>query len=183
MPAELIKRSIHNDVKAQRLLYEQYRQSWFMTCLRYARNRTEAEDFFQDGLLSIFKELNQFDAQKSTFITWSSRVMINAGLQYLRKWRRLDNLTVEEEYGIHREVTTDVYDDLSAQELTRMVQNLPEGYKVVFNMYVIEGYKHREIADILEISINTSKTQLFKAKKTLKTQIELLFQNEYIHEG
>ncbi len=173
----LIKKSILNDHKAQRALYERHRQLWFMTCLRYGRDRKEAEDIFQDGLIHIFKKLDQFDASIAAFSTWSTKIMVNAALQYLRKWRRFDQRMMSEDYGHKVLEQYNVIDDLSAQELTKLIQNLPDGYRVVFNMYVIEGYKHREIAELLGISENTSKTQLFKAKASLRNQIEKLFQS------
>lgn len=173
----LIKKCLRSDPKAQRALYEKHRQSWFMTCLRYGKSKMEAEDIFQNGLISIYKDMHQFDEKKAKFSTWSNRVMANAALQFLRKWNRIDKLAVDEEYGLSQPVKEDIYDILSAKELTKMVQNLPDGYRVVFNMYVIEGYKHREIAEILKVSVNTSKSQLFKAKQMLKKEVELMFQN------
>lgn len=173
----LIKKCLRSDPRAQRALYEKHRQSWFMTCLRYGKSKMEAEDIFQNGLVSIYKNLHQYDHNKSQFTTWSNRVMVNASLQFLRKWNRIDKLAVDEEYGLDQPVQEDIFDILSAKELTKMIQNLPDGYRVVFNMYVIEGYKHREIAEELKISVNTSKSQLFKAKQILKKEVEHMFLN------
>ena len=171
----LIKRCLKNDSSAQRALYEMHKRSWFMTCLRYGKTKMEAEDIFQNGLVSVFKDIHQFDISKSKFTTWSNRIMVNAALQFLRKWQRIDKLAVDVDFGLDQVVQEDIYDILSAKELIKLVQNLPDGYRVVFNMFVIEGYKHREIADELKISVNTSKSQLFKAKQFLKKEVELLF--------
>ena len=147
-----------------------------MICLRYAQNKAEAEDMLQDGLISVFKDLKQFDTKKATFSAWSNKVMVNAALQYLRKWKKLtfnESIDFYEDQLATEEI---VYDTLGAKELTSFVQNLPDGYRIVFNMYVMEGYKHREIAEILSISENTSKTQLLKAKKMLRSQLEKVLQ-------
>ena len=173
---KLINNCLRKNPEAQRYLYEKYKVKWFMICLRYSRNRDEAEDMMQEGLISIFKDLRQYNSKKAAFSTWSGKVMVNAALQFLRKWKKLDfyddiaahtNLVMDQE---------DVYDKLGAKELTSIVQKLPNGYRVVFNLYVIEGYKHREIAEILEISENTSKSQLRKAKSMLRDQLEHIIQ-------
>ena len=143
-----------------------------MICLRYAPNKMEAEDMLQEGLISVFKELKQYDPKRATFSAWSNKVIVNAALQYLRKWKNLNLNQSIDDYEEHFAHNEDVVDTLSAKELNSFVQNLPDGYRVVFNLYVMEGYKHREIAEILSISENTSKTQLLKAKKMLGNQIK-----------
>lgn len=163
---------MRHNAHAQRTLYEKYRVKWFMICLRYGKNKTEAEDMLQEGLISVFKNMKQYDPKQAEFSAWSNKVMVNAALQYLRKWKRFDFTQNIEDYESHLVDHEDVFDALGAKELTLMVQKLPEGYRVVFNMYVIEGYKHKEIAEILNISENTSKSQLLKAKKTLRNQLE-----------
>lgn len=143
-----------------------------MICLRYGKDRRDAEEMMQEGLISVFKSLPQFDRKKALFSTWSGKVMVNAALQYLRKWKRLDfDLNIDE---LNEEIMCDksLYDNLEAKELTSIIQKLPDGYRTVFNMYVVEGYKHKEIAELLNISENTSKSQLFKAKKILRNQLE-----------
>jgi RNA polymerase sigma factor (sigma-70 family) len=159
---KLIRKCLRKNPEAQRYLYEKYKVMWFMICLRYSRNKTEAEDMLQEGLISIFNNLKQYDVKKAAFSTWSSKVMVNAALQNLRKWKKLD--------------LDDVYDLLGAKELTQIVQTLPDGYRVVFNLYVVEGYKHREIAEMLDISDNTSKSQLRKAKSMLRNKLEHIIQ-------
>ena len=143
-----------------------------MICLRYAPNKMEAEDILQEGLISVFKELKQYDPKRATFSAWSNKVIVNAALQYLRKWKNLNMNQSLDDYEDHFVHNENVVDTLSAKELNSFVQNLPDGYRVVFNLYVMEGYKHREISEILSISENTSKTQLLKAKKMLSNQIE-----------
>jgi RNA polymerase sigma-70 factor (ECF subfamily) len=164
----IIKKCLRGNSRAQQTLYENYKVKWFMISLRYANNRTEAEDMLQEGLISIFRDLKQFDPKKASFSAWSSKVMVNAALQYLRKWKKLSfNRSIadeDEQYSSNE----NIYDSLGAKELTELIQELPDGYRTVFNLYVVEGYKHREIAALLAISENTSKSQLMKAKKVLQ---------------
>jgi RNA polymerase sigma-70 factor (ECF subfamily) len=147
-----------------------------MICLRYAHNKAEAEDMLQEGLISVFTNLKQYDPEKASFSVWSNKIMVNAALQYLRKWKKLNFNKDIDNYEDRLSYPEDVFGKLGAKELTTMVQQLPDGYRIVFNLYVIEGYKHREIAEKLSISENTSKTQLLKAKKMLRTQLEEVLQ-------
>ncbi len=148
-----------------------------MVCLRYAHCKPDADDMLQEGLISIFRDLKQFDVRKGSFGAWSNRVLVNAILQYLRKWKKLklnDDFQEMSQILIEDE---DVFSTMSAKELTLLIQQLPTGYRIVFNLYVIEGYKHREIAELLNISENTSKTQLLKAKKMLRVRLENILQS------
>lgn len=168
----IIHKSIKGDPTAQRALYEHHRTQWYMTSLRYGKNKMEAEDIFQESLINIFNRLKSYDANKGAFTTWSTRVIINSAMTYLKKnnWANsmagLDNL-----YDVNDQ-SEDVYDRLSAKELTLLVQQLPVGYRLVFNLYAIEGFTHKEIAEQLEISIGTSKSQLFKARRELQKALE-----------
>ncbi len=169
---KIIKKCLRNNAQAQKALYEKYKVKWFMICLRYGNNRPEAEDMMQEGLISVFKNLKQFDSKKAEFSAWSNKIMVNAALQYLRKWKKFDFTQNVDDYENQIAYHDDVHDILGAKELTSMVQKLPDGYRIVFNMYVLEGYKHKEIAMILNISENTSKSQLLKAKKMLRGNLE-----------
>ena len=173
---KIIRKCLKNKAQAQRELYELYKVKWFMICLRYAHNKMEAEDMLQEGLISVFKELKQFDPNRATFSAWSNKVMVNAALQHLRKWKKQNFTETVDDYENKVAYDENVFETLGARELTVMVQNLPEGYRVVFNLYVIEGYKHKEIAEILSISENTSKTQLLKAKRMLRNQLEKILE-------
>lgn len=168
----IIAKSIAGDDQSQRKLYEKHQVMWFMTALRYGKNKVQADDIFQEGLIQIFKDLHQFNSKKSAFNTWSSRVMVNAALRFLKKhaWK---NMIVEQEQTLQLEDKSEnIFSKMSAKEITRIIQNLPLGYRLVFNMYVIEGYKHNEIAQELGIKEGTSKSQLSKARKLLRQQIE-----------
>lgn len=167
-----IKKCLRKNPRAQRELYEKHKRKWFMICLRYAQNKSEAEDILQEGLISVFNNLRQFDSRKASFATWSNKVMVNAALQHIRKWKKLNFNDSIDDFENHIPYQEDIFDTIGAKELTLLIQKLPEGYKIVFNMYVVEGYMHKEIAEALGISENTSKTQLFKAKNMLRNQLE-----------
>jgi len=172
--SSLIKSYLRGDRAAMQQLYERHEQYWFRLCLRYGRNRSEAQDIMQDGLVQIFKTLKQFDTTKGSFSAWSNRIMVTTALQYFRKekYRTSENLdTVLDD----ADTSEDAFDKISAKELTQIIQQLPDGYRMVFNLYEIEGYKHQEIAKMLGISTGTSKSQLSKAKKLLRNQLEKIF--------
>lgn len=155
------------------LLYEKYRTYWFSICLRYNKNRDDSLDALQNALIIIFSKLNQFDSQKGSFKSWSSKIVINENLQLLRK----KNLQLELIDSRQEEIDSYTYDitepAYTKKELIQMIQSLPDGYRAVFNLYVMEGYNHSEISEILNISVGTSKSQLSKAKRMLKNKLGL----------
>ncbi len=150
-----------------------HRTRWYMVSMRYGKNISQAEDILQEGLIRIYTSLHQYNVEKSAFSTWSTRLIVNAALRYLKKhsWQ---NTFVEvyeaSDIADHHET---IYDKLAAKELTKLVQKLPMGYRIVFNMYCIEGYSHKEIAKNLNIAEGTSKSQLSKARRGIKKLIEL----------
>lgn len=168
----IIKASVEGDQKSQRRLYDMYKTRWYMTALRYGKNKMQAEDILQEGMIAIFRGLHQFKAEKSAFATWSNRVLINAGLKYLKKNSWTNALKdIDEVYHLEDGSET-IYEHLNAKELTLLIQQLPMGYRIVFNMYAIEGYAHKEISEKLGISEGTSKSQLSKARRTLRSYLE-----------
>ncbi len=175
---KLITKSILGHESAQRTLYEAYRSKWYMLCLRYGSNRHEADDIFQEGLIQIFRDLHQFDDTRSSFATWSSRILAHGALRYLKQHSWHQMMQEIDQYGVVDEGKSSVYDQIAAKELTEMIQQLPCGYRVVFNMNVLEGYTHKEIAKVLGITEGTSKSQLSKAKKMLRKKLEFHF-SEY----
>lgn len=175
---ELIQSILSGDKSAERKLYEQHRQRWFRLALRYGKNRGEAQDVFQEGLIGIFKDLHQFDSARGEFIPWSNRVLVNAALRFLKKNQWQNTFADIEVADQEKEVTENILDQIAAKELIEMIQQLPLGYRIVFNMYVLEGFSHKEIAEQLEISIGTSKSQLSKAKKALRSLLEGYFLKE-----
>ncbi len=170
--SHIIQLSIDGNAEAQRELYEQHRVYWYMLCMRYGKSKSQADDIFQEGLIKVYKDLYQFDDRKSAFKTWSSRVMVHSALRYLKKYTWVDTLSMQEEATQYEDNDETVYSKLAARELTMVVQQLPIGYRLVFNMYAIEGYSHKEISTKLGVSEGTSKSQLSKARKYLRNKLE-----------
>lgn len=174
--SKIIKKAVKGDPRAQRYLYDEYRVMLFTVCLRYARDRSEAEDILQEGFIKIFRDLRQLKDHR-TLAGWMRRVMVNTALQYLRKWRREFQHADSDNWKSMAETGETVLDKLGAQELIELLKKLPDGYRTVFNLYVIDGYSHAEIAEQLGISVSTSKTQLFKAKAALRALLEKVLLN------
>jgi len=174
----IIKKCIRGDERSQRTLYDTYKKSWFMIGLRYGQNKMEAEDIFQDGVVEIFNSLESYNDKKSKFITWSSKIVVYKALAFLKKnsWQ---NLMVGLEDFDQVDNSETAIEKLSNKELTQLISQLPIGYRVVFNMYAIEGMGHKEIAKELGITEGTSKSQLCKARKMLKKQIESQLNSTY----
>lgn len=169
----IISKARTGDRGAQKKLYQLYSKGWFGVCLRYNKNRADAEDVLQNALIKIFGKMNQFDESKAKFITWSSKIVVNENLQYLKQKRSFQNFDDFPTNALIEENETQI-DRFDAEELTAMVQKLPAGYRTVFNLYVMEGYTHQEISQILGISVGTSKSQLSKSKQMLRKKIEVL---------
>lgn len=130
----------------------------------------------QEGLINVFESLGQFDPAKGAFPHWSSRVMVHAALRYLKRNQWQQSFEDLDRIAGSAEQAEDALSDISAKELTQLIQQLPTGYRVVFNMYEVEGYSHREIAEALNISVGTSKSQLAKAKRSLRLSLETYFE-------
>lgn len=172
---QLIKRILAGDERASKLLYEQHEHYWFRICLRYGRDRQEAEDLFQVGVVKIFRVLDKYDLEADAFNGWSNKVLVNEILNHMKKYK---NQPLFEEIDGAMQVqdySENVIDRLAAKEIIQMIQQLPAGYRIVFNLYQMEGYTHRDIALELGISAGASKSQLFKARNMLKRQLEILY--------
>ena len=168
---DLIRGCIENDVKAQHELYQCFCGAMMGICMRYAPTVQEAEDLLQEGFIKIFKKIHTFEG-RGHLAGWIKRVIINTCLTYYRDNKNL-NMYVEHNDEMHRaEDSFDVFAAMSAEDLLRKIQQLPNGFRVVFNMYAIEGFSHKEIADQLEISIGTSKSQLSRARVYLQRIIK-----------
>lgn len=171
----LIENCLKGDQKAQRTLYNQFKVPMFRLCLRYAKNRAEAEDLLQEGFIKVFGDLPNYRGE-GALGGWIRRLMINVALQHLRKQKeffqhvQLDQVPDQSEDAWNE--SEQLFIQNRAKALTQMIQHLPAGYRTVFNLYVIEGYTHREIATALRISENTSKSQLSKAKAMLRKKLE-----------
>ncbi len=158
---------------AQNLLYRKYASTMMAVCLRYAPNRSEAEDLLQEGFLKIFQCISGY-RKEGSFEGWMKRIMINNALNQFRRNRRVPFLKDIEEINETEILTSDdteLEPDVPAEKLLGLIQMLPEGYRMVFNLYVFEEYSHKEIAEMLNISENTSKTQLLKARRFLRKRL------------
>ncbi|MGB0430694.1 MAG: RNA polymerase sigma factor [Bacteroidia bacterium] len=158
------------DAKMQKYVFEKYYGLMMGVCIRYAPNREEARDMLQEGFVKIFDKIDQCDA-KYSFVGWMKRVMVNNAIDQYRRDARMpqtDNELVLE----NESVNADVFSGLGYEEIIKLVQRLPKGYRTVFNLYVIEGYTHKEIGEKLGVAEGTSKSQLNKAKYMLRKKIE-----------
>ena len=151
------------------MLFEQYAGMMMTICLRYSCDRTEAEDMLQEGFIRIFRYINQYKFEGS-FEGWLKRIVVNAALRILQK-KVIHFSEINEELQDLQQADADVLSNLSEREILKLISNLPAGYRVVFNLYVLEGYSHGEIAEILKINMGTSRSQLAKARRTLQEQI------------
>jgi RNA polymerase sigma factor (sigma-70 family) len=166
---QLINDCKKQNIKAQEQLYRQFAPKLFSVCLKYAHNYAEAQDFLQDGFLLLFEKIHQFEF-KGSFEGWAKRVIINNILQEYRSKKTLN--VVEEHDFVEQEVEVEIDDDVSMEFLTKIIQELPERYKLVFNLFVFENYNHQDIASALGITIGTSKSNLARARMILKEKIE-----------
>lgn len=165
---QLIKKCAKNNRKAQQEIYQLYAGTLFSICLKYSKNKQEAQDNFQDGFITIFKKVGQFKF-KGSFEGWMKRVMVNTILQKYRRKNVLNVVTDE----IPDEVTVEVdTEEISLDFLLGLIQQLPDRYRLVFNLYVLDGYSHKEIAEMLQIAEGTSKSNLARARGILKDKIE-----------
>jgi RNA polymerase sigma factor (sigma-70 family) len=166
---ELIKGCMRRERVAQQQLFDLYSSKMYGICFRYVRNAMEAEDIMVTAFTKIFERINQFKGEGS-FEGWIRRVMVNEALTHLRKARTM-YLETELEQADREPDFSKLSDHLEAEDLMNMIQQLPAGYRVVFNMYAIDGYSHKEIAEQLGISENTSKSQLSRARVYLQKML------------
>ncbi len=170
---QLINDCKNDNRKAQEQLYRLYSPKLFAVCLKYSRNYAEAQDNLQDGFILIFKKIEQFSF-KGSFDGWLKRVMINNVLQQYRNQTFLS--LVNEDVADDHEVEIEE-DNISMDYLLKIIQELPDRYRLVFNLYVIDGFSHAEIGEMLTINVGTSKSNLARARMILKEKIEL-YKNE-----
>jgi RNA polymerase sigma-70 factor (ECF subfamily) len=165
----LIKGCRLQRASAQKELYDSYKDILFGICRRYIKLEADAEDVFIEGFYKIYKNIGSFKGNGS-FEGWMKRIMINESLMFLRK-RKHFKLSIESD-NVQIKMEPTVLNQLQYHDVIKLLEYLPTGYRTVFNLYVVEGYKHREIAELLGISINTSKSQLILAKKRLQALVK-----------
>lgn len=167
---ELIQGCIEQDKKCQEELFRMYSGKMLSLCLRYARHQLEAEDILQDGFIKAFRNLEQFKFNGS-FEYWLRRIMINTAIKNYRKSSTRNELLSGDAMPYDQGQNPDAYSNLGMEELMELINDLPDGYRIVFNMYAIEGYSHKEIAEAMDIQESTSRSQLVKARKILQDKI------------
>jgi RNA polymerase sigma factor (sigma-70 family) len=163
---------IQGDRLAQQRFFERFRGKMFALCLRYARSREDAEDILLEGFVRVFRDLHQYSGI-GNLEGWVRKVMVNTALQHLQK-RKKDLVTVEMNNVDLADDTDEplMMDEPPAKNMICILQQLPDGFRTVFNLHVLEGYSHPEIAEILGISVGTSKSQLLRAKAHFKRLLE-----------
>ncbi len=165
---ELIHNCKKGDRRAQEQLYRKYSRVLFGTCLKYSRNKVEAEDNLHDSFMTIYEKIGQYKF-KGSFEGWIKRITVNTVLQ---KYRKEEYLNVVSE-NIEEETDIDsAYADISLSTLLRHIQELPNKYRLTFNMYVLDGYTHKEISELLGTSAGTSKSNLARARTILREKIK-----------
>jgi RNA polymerase sigma factor (sigma-70 family) len=155
--------------KMQELLYKQTASKMLAVCMRYAKDRMEAEDSLQVGYIKIFQKISEYRGDGS-FEGWMRRIMVNTAIESYRKNIKSMNVVSIDDAFEQPSVGFDL-NSLGMQDLMKVIQNLADGYRMVFNMYAIEGYSHKEISEMLEISEGASKSQLSRARSILKKEI------------
>lgn len=169
---ELIEACMRENPSAQKQLYDKYSSKLYGICLRYCKNEEEAQDILQDSFIKIFTKLNTFQYTGS-FEGWLKRITTNTAIEHYRKkvdLEQVDEITFNPYLSIDSEKTLEV------EELLKMIQELPEGYRMIFNMYAIDGFTHSEIAEKLGISEGTSKSQLSRARASLQKKFKEKFE-------
>ncbi|WP_343635023.1 RNA polymerase sigma factor [Fluviicola sp.] len=169
----LVNECAKGNSKAQRALFDKFAPKMLAVCQRYLRNNQEAEDVLQDGFVKVFQKIVDFKMEGS-LEGWIRRIVVNTALDTIRKNKKLlDDVQVEEvQYKVS--FTDHQFDGMDLAQLMKLIDEMPDGYRIVFNMFAIEGYSHKEIADTLGVTENTSKSQYSRARAFLRTQLELL---------
>jgi RNA polymerase sigma-70 factor (ECF subfamily) len=168
--SDLISGCINGDRKMQRELYERYSAKMFGVCLRYAGSTEEAEDILQEGFIKVFKKIGSYRGEGS-FEGWIRRIFVNTAIEQFRRKTYMQPITEREENSVEATYLS-VLDSLAEKDIVKLVQQLSPGYRTVFNMYVVEGFTHRQIAESLGISEGTSKSQLSRAKIILQDLVK-----------
>ncbi len=170
---DLIKECVSGNVRAQEKIYRMFAPKMFGVCLRYAKDRTEAEDNLQDGFVKVFSNIQTFRGEGS-FEGWMRRIMVNVSLSKFRKQHLLHPV---EDLGQYEslQVPEDVLAKMGAEELLGLIRELPPRYRMVFNLFVLEEMNHQEISEAMGITIGTSKSNLARARNILKQRIQILY--------
>jgi RNA polymerase sigma-70 factor (ECF subfamily) len=177
---ELAKGCIAGNRDAQHLLWKQYSRKMMGVCLRYTDSREEAEDVLQEGFIKVYEKIGQW-SEAGPLGGWIRSVMVNTALTHIRssrKWKHTADIETAEDFDAS---DIDAVSRMNEEALMKLIESMPLGYKTVFNLFAIEGYSHKEIADSMGITENTSKTQFLKAKNWLKKHLVVTEKNIETH--
>lgn len=175
---ELVRGCIAQDPVAQKALYERYARKMMGICMRYAKDRDQAQDMLQDGFVKVFQKMDLYRGD-GPLGGWISRTMVNTALDHLRRNKPFEySVDLSEAEHLHPE-SPKALANISTDELMGLIQALPPGYRAVFNLFAIEGYPHKEIAEMLGISENTSKSQYMKARAYLRRSLPAELSAQY----
>jgi RNA polymerase sigma factor (sigma-70 family) len=171
---QIIEGCARRERKAQKVLYEKYSRLLMGVCMRYASNKAEAEDILQDSFLKIFFKVKDFSGTGS-FVGWLRKVVVNTAItHYHANLKYRYHLDIEEYLPVESGVVGFEEDFFTSDELFKVLNELPRGYRLIFNLYAVEGYKHKEIAEMMEIDTNTSKSQYSRARAVIRDKLERL---------
>lgn len=179
---ELVKRCKAGQRKAQELLYKQFAGKMLGVCLRYATHRMEAEDMLQNGFIRVFQKIDDYRGEGS-FEGWVRRIMVHCSIEYYRHHHKLMQLVDMDEAGEEPSVNGTAASSLEAKDLLLLIKSLSPGYRMVFNLYAIDGYSHKEIAQMTGMSEGASKSQLSRARAILKEQVLKMEKKRYEYAG
>jgi len=172
---ELIKGCLDGKAGHFSMLYDRFSSGMYAICLRYAGDEDEAKDLLQDGFIKIFSKLNTYDSSRGKLESWIKSIFINSCIDFYRKNKyknvEMDIEILADEEPVEENEVHNILSDITYEELIEEISKLPPGYRTVFNLHVIDGKGHKEIAGELNISENTSKTQLFKARNLLRKNL------------
>ncbi len=164
---QLVERCRENDLVAQRKLYDTHHPVMLAVCMRYTNDKEEAQDVLQEGFIKVFKNIHRYEG-KGSLQGWIRKIMVNTALEHYRKnKKRQADVSIDQTTLMMPSVNTTL-DEIQAKDIMAFIQRLPAGYRMVFNLYAIEGYSHEEIAEQLGISVNTSYSQYHRARGLLK---------------
>lgn len=167
---DLIRGCVEGNRQMQEELYNRFSGKMYAVCLRYANNPDDAQDLLQEGFIKVYRNLHRFRAEGS-FEGWIRRVFVNSCIEHFRKKSLQLSKVSEKEEGTIEDSDTSALDNLAEKDIVRLIQDLSPGYRTVFNLYVVEGYSHKEIGDLLNISEGTSKSQLARARSILQKKV------------
>lgn len=164
---ELIEKCKQKDPLAQQALYDKYCRRFKGVCLRYANYELEADDMLQDSFIKIFEKISTYNYSGS-FEGWMRRIVVNTALDHIKRNKKYASDIDFEQVDFYRRVHSLIVEKMEAKELLKIIATIPQGYRTVFNLYAIEGYSHKEIAEMLGITESTSKSQYSRAKQYIQ---------------